>query len=239
MVRRLLQRLGMQPVHWCCVVELLHFNRHDPLTRGHDEYNFHCQLALDLVRQEAEMWNNVDCNVVLARSELEGTMHVERCTRSMAWSQARHRLVAPVTQSLHPAHQLALQRGLPFHAYANYSVSEWPAAPQEHETRHLANFLRGGGLYLLPDHPIGRADLLRQLGVAQHTRARRPRLWLFYMDDEPPSAAQLQADKHFTAPFALNPGQPAASRRSRSSCATSCAGRGGAAARRARTTCWC
>ena len=209
LVRRLVRRLGQRQVHWCCVVEMLHYNRMDPLTHGNEEHNFHAKMAVDMVRDELSHWHQVQCDILPATTEMEARMHINRCVKSMAWSQAGTRIVIPVTPRTNFAHKAALQRGLRFHAYANYDVQDWPVTAREaHEVRHAASFRGGGELYLLDDRPLPRAELLRRLGLAgggPRAARRRVKLWLFYMDDEPPSAAQLQSDRHLPIPFPQNP----------------------------------
>jgi hypothetical protein len=203
LVRRLVRRLGMQPVHWCCVVQLLPHNASDPLTQGNDHHNHHAQLVLRMLRQELGRWGNVSCEVCMAKTALEARLCCEQLVHSPLWSRAPLRLVAPVADEVHPAHQQALRRGLAFEGYGGYGLKAWPAPVQEHEKRHEAGFLRGGGLYLLDDEQISRPALQQRLGLTE----KKVRLWLFYMDDEVPTAAQLAgSQRQHALPFPAQAG---------------------------------
>ena len=204
MVRRLLQQMGTQQIHWYCAVEMAHFNRRDPLTEGNDEYNFHAKLAIEMVRAEAESDGNVHCNLAFAQSSLECQMHFDQCVRSMSWSQSPLRIVIPATETMNVAHSAAMRRGLPFRSYANYALRRWPGDPQEHEQRHLPSFRGGGGLYLSPHSSmLGRNECLHMLGIHKSRKPRNVKLWMFYMDDEVPSMSQVRDPKHFNIPFSL------------------------------------
>ncbi len=207
LVRRLVRRLGMQPVHWCCVVQLLPHNASDPLTQDNDQHNHHAQLVVRMVRQELSRWGNVSCEVCMAKTALEARLFCEQLVHSPLWSRAPLRVVAPVADEIHPAHQQALRRGLAFEGYGGYGLKAWPAPPQAHEKRHEAGFLKGGGLYLLEDQPLSRPALLQRLGLDAKKKAK---LWLFYMDDEAPSAEQLASEqRQHTLPFSATTNTPA------------------------------
>jgi hypothetical protein len=211
LVRRLVRSLGVQRVAWRCVVELLHHNPADPLSHGNQEHNHHAQLVMRMMQQETSQWGNVQCDVQLAETELEARSLCEEFVRSPVWGQCQQRIVMPVTAPLNPAHQHALRRGQAFHAYGTYHLARWPSPPQQHEIRHAAGFLRGGGLYTMKDEPISKPGLVQQLGLPH--RAAGVKLWLFYIDDQPPTPSQLTAHAagkgpHFSVPFTPAQGEP-------------------------------